>query len=215
MSDSPTSMPILSRGRHRSPARGACFMEYTSLLAGEPFSDAPRCVDGELAAVMRHANDVMSAADRSRLLPLLGRSIGLAVPEPVVTRPRRRLRRRVGEWDVRAVADHAAAVARLRQVVSQRFTAALGHDLTPAARSGYAHGQAVDRLFWSLMLEPFPVSTSAAYVERLISRLVLLHHCYEQAVDELDLPRMVSAQQESLVSFPDPLDAAVLPPPLR
>jgi len=65
------------------------------------------------------------------------------------------------------------------------------------------------------MLEPFPVSTSAAYVDRLISRLVLLHHCYEQAVDELDLPRMVSAQQESLVSFPDPLDAAVLPPPLR
>ena len=30
----PTSMPVLSRGKHSNPARGACFMEYTSVLAG-------------------------------------------------------------------------------------------------------------------------------------------------------------------------------------
>jgi hypothetical protein len=175
-------------------------MEYTSLLAGEPFSDDPGCVDGALAAVLRHANDRMSAADRSRLVPLLGRSIGLAVPEPVAARPRRRFRRPVGEWDVRAVADHAAAVGRLRQVVSQRFTAAVGLRRTPAAWRGYAHGQDVDGLFWSLMSEPFPVSTSTAYVDRLMSRLVLLHECYEQAMEELELPRMLPAGERSPVS---------------
>ncbi len=201
MADSPAGMPILSRGRHRSPARGACFMEYTSLLAGEPFSDAPGCVDGELAAVMRHANDRLSAPDRWRLLPLLGRSIGLAIPEPVVARPRRRFRRPVEEWDVRALARHAAAVSRLRRAASRRFTAALSHPLTQSEWRAYALGQDVDRLFWSLMCEPAPVSTSAAYVERLVSRLTLLHECYEQAMDELDLPRTVPAQRRHPVSL--------------
>ena len=195
MSDGPAMMPILSRGRHRSPARGACFMEYTALLAGEPFSDAPGCVDAELAAVMRHANDRMSAADRSRLLPLLGRSIGLTVPEPVATRPRHRSRRPVGE-EARALAAHAGTVGRLRQSVSRRFTTALDQHVAPAAWRGCASGRDVDRLFWSLMSEPCPVSTSAAYVDRLVRRLVLLHQCYEQAMDELGLPRTASAERE-------------------
>lgn len=196
MSDGPASMPVLGRGRHRSPARGACFMEYTALLAGEPFSDAPGCVDGELAAVMRHANDRLSATDRPRLLPLLGRAIGLVVPEPVVARPRRRSRRPV-EADVRAVADHARAVGRLRQSVAQRFTTALGLPVASTTWRDHASGRDVDRLFWSLMSEPCPVSTSAAYVDRLLSRLVLLHECYEQAVDELALPRAVPAERGS------------------
>jgi hypothetical protein len=149
----PDSLPVLGRGRHRSPARGACFLEYTSLLAGEPFSDAPRCVDGELAAVLRHANDVLSDADRPRLLPLLGRGIGLA----------------------------ARDAARLRAEAARRFTIDLGVPLS-AEEQRYARRGAVDRLFWSLMLEPVPVSTSAAWVDRLVGRLELLHACYEGAV---------------------------------
>jgi hypothetical protein len=39
------------------------------------------------------------------------------------------------------------------------------------------------------MLEPTPVSTSAAYVDRLVGRLVLLHECYEQAMAQLGLVR--------------------------
>lgn len=42
-------MPILSPGRHRSPRRGACFMEFASYLAGEPWSDHPACTHGTLA----------------------------------------------------------------------------------------------------------------------------------------------------------------------
>lgn len=151
----PDALPVLGRGRHRSPARGACFLEYTSLLAGEPFGDAPRCVDAELAAVLRHANDVLSSADRPRLLPMLGRAVGL-------------------------VAGPADA-GRLRRAVARRFAADVGSRPSPEERRWAATG-AVDRLFWSLMPEPVPVSTSAAWVDRLVERLDLLHGCYEAAV---------------------------------
>lgn len=138
----------------------------------------------------------MSAADRSRLLPLLGRAIGLAVPEPAATRPRRRFRPPVEE-DARAAADRARAVGRLRRSVARHFTTALGLPVSPDAWRNCAAGRDVDRLFWSLMSEPCPVSTSAAYVDRLLSRLVLLHQCYERAMDEQALPRTVPAEQTS------------------
>src|SRR4051812_27738444 len=86
----PAALPLLSRGRHRNPLRGACFMEFTSVLAGGPFTDDPRCVDGELAAVLRGANDKLSDADRPLLVPLLGRAIGLAVASPPPTGAPRR-----------------------------------------------------------------------------------------------------------------------------
>lgn len=196
MSDGPASVPILGRGRHRSPARGACFLEYTSLLAGEPFSDDPSCVDGELAAVLRRANDTMSDADRPLLLPLLGRSIGLAVPEPVAARPQRRFRRRVQEWDVRELADHAAAVGRLREAVTRLFTAAVGPRSTPAGERGHLGDQDVDRLFWSLMSEPAPVGSRERYADRLVARLELLHRCYEQAMAELGPPGTAPAPRQ-------------------
>ncbi|WP_448640162.1 hypothetical protein [Geodermatophilus sp. URMC 63] len=187
MSQVPEGMPVLGRGRHRSPARGACFLEYTALLAGEPFSDSPACVDGELAAVLRHANDRLSTADRQRLVPLLGRAIGLAVPEPLVAR--QRSRRPGTRWDVRALPSYVAAVGDLRQTAARLYTAALGVDVPPREWRWYESGRDLDRLFWSLMLEPTAVTTSPAWVDRLVSRLVLLHECYEQAMDSLGLVR--------------------------
>ena len=55
----PDAMPVLGRGRHENQSRGACFMEYTALLAGEPFTDEPLRVDGEPAAILRGANDIL------------------------------------------------------------------------------------------------------------------------------------------------------------
>ena len=49
----PTALPILAAGRHRSPRHGACLMEYTSVLAGERFSDAPHCTDPLPGSVAR------------------------------------------------------------------------------------------------------------------------------------------------------------------
>jgi len=73
----PELLPTLSRGKHRSPRKGACFMEFASLLAGERWSDHPACTHPLLAAVARHVNDYTSDAGRSRLAGLIPSVIGL------------------------------------------------------------------------------------------------------------------------------------------
>jgi hypothetical protein len=73
----PALLPMLSRGKHRSPRTGACFMEFASLLAGERWSDHPACTHPLLAAVARHVNDHTSDAGRQRLADLIPSVIGL------------------------------------------------------------------------------------------------------------------------------------------
>jgi hypothetical protein len=73
----PDGMPQLSRGRHRSPKTGACFMEFASYLAGEPWSDAPQCTDPMLAHLARAVNDQLSDGRRGELAPDVPRVIGL------------------------------------------------------------------------------------------------------------------------------------------
>jgi hypothetical protein len=73
----PTLLPMLARGKHRNPRKGACFMEFASLLAGERFSDHPVCTHPLLAAVARHVNDYTSDAGRPRLAALIPSVIGL------------------------------------------------------------------------------------------------------------------------------------------
>jgi hypothetical protein len=73
----PELIPILSRGKHRSPRKGACFMELASYLAGEPWSDHPACTHPLLAAVARDVNDYTSDAGRARLAGLIPSVIGL------------------------------------------------------------------------------------------------------------------------------------------
>lgn len=76
----PDIMPVLSHGNHEAPSQGACFMEYTALLAGEPFTDRPNCVDRELSSAMMWINDILPDVDRHLLVPFLGRGIGLVYP---------------------------------------------------------------------------------------------------------------------------------------
>ena len=57
----------MSRGRHRSPRRGACFMELASYLAGERWSAHPACTYPLLAALARDVNDHTCDADLARL----------------------------------------------------------------------------------------------------------------------------------------------------
>ena len=46
------------------------------MLAGERFSDRPRCVDPVLAAFMRAFNDRLGHRDRQRLMPYAARAVG-------------------------------------------------------------------------------------------------------------------------------------------
>ncbi len=75
--DMPELMPMLSRGKHRNPRKGACFMELAAYLAGERWSDHPACTHPLLASVARMVNDQTSDAGRSRLAPLIPSVIGL------------------------------------------------------------------------------------------------------------------------------------------
>lgn len=70
-------MPVLSKGRHRNPRRGACFMELASYLAGERWSDHPACTHPLLAALARLVNDNTSDEGRSGLVRLVPSIIGL------------------------------------------------------------------------------------------------------------------------------------------
>jgi hypothetical protein len=80
----PQLLPVLSRGRHRSPRKGACFMEMASYLAGERWSDHPACTHPLLAALARYVNDCTSDAGRPRLAVLIPSVIGLVDEDPRV-----------------------------------------------------------------------------------------------------------------------------------
>lgn len=72
----PDGMPTLSRGRHRTPRRGACMMEVASLLAGEPWSDHPSCTHPLLAHLARLVNDSSTDAGRQQLITLVPALVG-------------------------------------------------------------------------------------------------------------------------------------------
>jgi len=63
----PDSMQVLTRGKHKRPRGGACLMEYVSVLAGGPFTDAPTCTDPTLATIARAVNDYSGDGQRQRL----------------------------------------------------------------------------------------------------------------------------------------------------
>jgi len=90
------ALPMLGRGKHRNPKRGACFMELASFLAGERWSDHPQCTHPLLAMLARAVNDLTSDEGRPRLAPLIPLVIGLTSEDP--------------RWDVR-IALRAARTA--------------------------------------------------------------------------------------------------------
>ena len=59
-------------------------MEYASFLAGERWSDHPRCTHPLLAGVARDVNDHTSDSGRSRLAPLIPSVVGLNGDDPRV-----------------------------------------------------------------------------------------------------------------------------------
>ena len=67
---------FLQRGSHPSLKAGACAMELSAWLAGEPHSDNPQCVSPVLGVFMRAWNDALDDDKRQQLLPYCIRVIG-------------------------------------------------------------------------------------------------------------------------------------------
>jgi hypothetical protein len=66
----------LSQGKHRDPDHGVCVMELSSMLAGEPFSDRPRCVCPVIAAFLRAYNDAIDDDRRQDLYRFAALAVG-------------------------------------------------------------------------------------------------------------------------------------------
>src|SRR4051794_18033926 len=81
MTHAPDSLPMLSAGNHRSPRSGGCFMEIASFLAGERWSDHPKCSDPSLAELARCVNDRIPDGPRPQL--------SIMIPSVIGTGPRR------------------------------------------------------------------------------------------------------------------------------
>jgi hypothetical protein len=80
----PDLLPVLSRGKHRSPRKGACFMEFASFLAGERWSDHPKCTHPLLAALAREINDHIGDDARREIAALVPEVIGLNRRDPTI-----------------------------------------------------------------------------------------------------------------------------------
>ncbi|MEG3615478.1 hypothetical protein [Isoptericola haloaureus] len=76
------ALPMLGRGKHRNPKKGACFMELASFLAGERWSDHPQCTHPLLAMLARAVNDLTSDRNRPQLAPMIPSVIGLNSDDP-------------------------------------------------------------------------------------------------------------------------------------
>jgi hypothetical protein len=66
----------LEPGRHRSPGEGVCVVELASMVAGEKFTDRPKCVCPVIGSFLRCWNDHAGYADRQRLQPYASRVVG-------------------------------------------------------------------------------------------------------------------------------------------
>lgn len=121
----PELMPVLSRGKHRTPRSGGCFMEFASYLAGEDWSDHPSCTHPVLASLARMVNDCTSDRARSRLAVLIPSVIGLRGDD-----------RRIGPLVALVAATAALPVANAERqhalavgiLTSERHLAGAGHD---------------------------------------------------------------------------------------
>ena len=138
----PDGLPRLTAGAHLVPEDGACLMEYASVLAGEPFSDHPRCTDPLLATLARLVNDATTDAGRHRLAPLApalaaalpGTAVGAAsLVHAVLESARDRgTRSRALDRQLRA------ARRRLRRVTGTGVVGRVSRWLEPAHRRGPA-----------------------------------------------------------------------------
>jgi hypothetical protein len=132
-------MPVLGRGKHRSPRKGACFMEFASYLAGERWSDHPSCTHPLLARLARLINDYTSDANRQHLVELVPSVVGLTSDDAQVDL---RIALRAALTALPVVAEERQRTMALTVVVANRLLATVdgrpGNDLEVASRRALA-----------------------------------------------------------------------------
>jgi hypothetical protein len=143
----PDFMPVLSRGKHRrGGASGGCFMEFASYLAGERWSDHPRCTHPLLAALARAVNDCTTDAGRPRLVSLIPSVVGLTTDS---VRADVLIALRSSRTALPVVSADWANVMAVALLGAERFLAALdgraADDMLPASRLALSRAPGAER----------------------------------------------------------------------
>jgi len=195
-------------------------MEYVSVLAGEPWSDSPKCVEHGLAVVMQNINDTATDDNRHLLVPLLGRSIGLA-PAPYKELPLNMIwMTLLIEEQMKVQREHAADKRRyeeqslvLRKRAWQRFGVKIDcpFDVNEVASEPASYFVRLAEAAARARYIPANRSNDA-YIALMVEWARRLHEAYEEAMEDLGWSRKVYTQQCStedvtaLLSYPELFD---------
>ena len=125
----------LSKGKHSSPASGACVMELASMLAGEPFTDHPTSVSPAIAGFLRAYNDSVDDVRRQDLYAYAALVVGSRRTSEVELARSKRLQTWAGE------VGRARGWARL--VLSGRLPAACMHETLDPESAGARAAKAI------------------------------------------------------------------------
>ncbi len=154
----------LAPGSHSSPREGICAVELASMLAGEKFSDRPRCVCRVVAGYLRSLNDRVAHADRRLLISYAERAVGSRAG-PQLTHERRDVcllwaGARLNGGRLSRFLDRLAMRARILVVIGLRQAIRLDEGAGEyAARVVFGrHGTAEALALLSRLLEPAPLA---------------------------------------------------------
>jgi hypothetical protein len=146
----------LDSGGHNSPDDGMCVMEAVAFVAGEPFSDHPKCACPVIGAFMRAWNDGLPEVERNTLLrPFIPRLVGTRSTKAV----EQRRADMALDWGVRvqapafldlseALSIHASALRALTPLTSEAACTAAMPVLSAAAADASAAWAAARAAAW-------------------------------------------------------------------
>src|SRR6185312_1080415 len=124
----------LKRGAHEGPDDGACIMEAVAYVAGEKWSDAPKCACPVISAFLRAWNDSLGDDERDTLLRPL-------IPQLINTKGSKALERRralmAADWLVRV---HTPAWLRLAKLDAHADALAALPEITDMAQMPLIRG---------------------------------------------------------------------------
>lgn len=207
----PDGMPQLSRGKHRSAKTGACFMEFASYLAGEPWSDSPQCTDPMLAHLARAVNDQLSDARRGELAPDIPRVIGLRGDHRILA-PIVALRAAASALPVAAAGRQqvlALGLLTLPRLVPDGLPPGLQADVDAALASApHATAWAVKHLRSNPVRDRDLRTGSAALAVRLATTGIVEACVADPESLLVELLRAAISDVEDVLSTPDPVAVA-------
>jgi hypothetical protein len=132
----------LARGSHRARSEGVCLLEAVAWFAGEEHTAHPACVSPVLAAFGRSLNDILPAAERQELVPLIPLLPGTARDGHDETRGYLALdwliRTYTPAWlDLAGLTGEAQALRDLRRIVDQAAVQSAGPAVDAAGAAAW------------------------------------------------------------------------------